>query len=117
MSDGRKLPIVISQYVGAGQVLFQATDETYRWSRSTSGNEPFARYWLQSIRGLARAKLRAGRSNAELTLDQQRYLPNDEVLVRVRFVGDIPAEPVVVQFESPAERRQATLTATATIRP
>ena len=32
--DGKRLPLIIMQYVGGGgKVLFQAIDETYRWRR------------------------------------------------------------------------------------
>ena len=31
--DGRRLPLIVMQYVGAGKVLFHATDETWRWRR------------------------------------------------------------------------------------
>ena len=38
--DGRRMPVILMQYVGAGKVLFHATDETWRWryreARSTS---------------------------------------------------------------------------------
>ncbi len=30
-ADGRKLPVFSLQYVGAGKVLFHATDDTWRW--------------------------------------------------------------------------------------
>ena len=54
--DGRHLPVFCLQYVGAGKVLFHATDETWRW-RYRVGDRYFARYWVQTIRYLCRAKL------------------------------------------------------------
>ncbi len=46
--DGKRLPLIIMQYVGGGgKVLFQATDETYRWRRRV-GDLYFARYWIQN---------------------------------------------------------------------
>ena len=47
------------QYVGAGKVLFHATDETCRWRRRV-GDVFFARYWVQTIRYLSRSKLAEG---------------------------------------------------------
>ena len=54
--DGRHLPVICFQYVGAGKVLFHATDETWRW-RYRAGDAYFARYWVQTIRSLCRSKL------------------------------------------------------------
>ncbi len=48
-SDGRPLAMIVSQYVGAGSVVFHATDETWRW-RFRIGDALFGRYWLQTIR-------------------------------------------------------------------
>ena len=61
-SDG-KLPIVLYQFVGAGKSMFNAVDDTWRW-RFRVGDRYFGRYWIQTIRFLARSKLlgrRAGR--------------------------------------------------------
>ena len=59
MPDGRKLPVIMMQYVGAGKVLFHATDETWRWRRRM-GDVFLARYWVQALRSLSRAKLADG---------------------------------------------------------
>jgi hypothetical protein len=90
--DGRRWPLVVMQYVGAGKVLFHGTDETWRWRRSGDGS--FARYWLQTIRGLSRAKLSEGDRSAQLSTDRREYGVGDPVRVRVRFTDDrlAPAE-------------------------
>ena len=54
-SDG-KLPIVLYQFVGAGKSMFNAVDDTWRW-RFRVGDRYFGRYWIQTIRFLARSKL------------------------------------------------------------
>jgi hypothetical protein len=41
-ANGRRSPVFCLQYVGAGKVLFQATDETWRW-RYRVGDVFFAR--------------------------------------------------------------------------
>ena len=55
-SEGKSLPVICFQYVGAGKVLFHAVNETWRW-RYRVGDEYFARYWIQTIRYLCRSKL------------------------------------------------------------
>ncbi len=85
--DGRRPPVIAMQYVGAGKVLFHATDETWRWRR---GGEDafFARYWIQTIRWLARGKLSDGRRSAELSTDRREYRPGDSVRLRAEFADE-----------------------------
>jgi hypothetical protein len=65
-------------------VLFHATDETWRW-RYRVGDVLFARYWVQTIRYLSRAKLLGGGRAAELTTDRREYTRGETVRFRVRF--------------------------------
>ena len=119
-SDGRKLPVFLMQYVGAGKVLFHATDETWRW-RFRVGDVFFARYWVQSIRYLARSKLLGGDRGAELTVDRREYRRGEPVRVRVRFVDerDAPAadDGVTIMIEQSGKRsRRLTLRRNTTSR-
>jgi hypothetical protein len=111
--EGLPLPIITLQFIGAGKVVFHATDETHRW-RFRVGDVYFARYWIQTIRYLCRAKLLSGNRSAELTSDRDEYRRGDLVQLRVRFLDDrlAPAQDdavtVVVQREA-GERRSVTL--------
>jgi hypothetical protein len=111
--DNRALPIIALQFVGAGKVVFHATDETHRW-RFRVGDVYFARYWIQTIRYLCRSRLLSGNRTAELTTDREQYRRGDVVQLRVRFLDDrlAPAADdgvtVVVQREG-SERRSITL--------
>ena len=95
--DGQKLPLAIMQYVGAGKVLFHATDETYRW-RWRTGDVYFARYWVQTLRYLARAKLTEGGRAAVLSSDQLEYARGEPVRLRVKFLDErfVPTEEQAV---------------------
>ena len=53
------MPVICFQFVGPGRVLFHAIDSTWRW-RLGAGDTYFARYWVQTIRFLARGKLTSG---------------------------------------------------------
>src|SRR4029079_17952300 len=44
---GTALPIICLQFIGAGKVVFHATDETHRW-RFRVGDEYFSRYWIET---------------------------------------------------------------------
>ena len=67
-SDG-KLPLVLYQFVGAGKSMFHAFDDTWRW-RFRSGDKYFGRFWVQTIRFLARSKL-VGQRQAEVQTDRK----------------------------------------------
>jgi hypothetical protein len=97
-ADG-KLPLVLYQYVGAGKVIFQAFDDTWRW-RFRNGDRYFGRYWIQTIRFLARNRL-LGQKPAEITTDRRRYTRAQPILVQVRFLnqGLAPDGEVSVQIE------------------
>jgi hypothetical protein len=91
--DGRRLPVFLFQYVGAGKVLFHASDETWRW-RYRVGDLYFARYWIQTIRYLCRSKLSDAGRSAVLTTDRREYPQGESVQLRVRFADErlAPAE-------------------------
>lgn len=82
--DGSPLPALIMQYVGAGKVLFHATDETWRW-RYRVGDVFYARYWIQTVRDLCRSKLSDSGSGADLLTDRREYQQGESVTLRVRF--------------------------------
>ena len=91
--DGRHLPVICFQYVGAGKVLFHATDETWRW-RYRVGDGFFARYWIQTIRYLCRSKLADSGRAATLLTERREYVQGESVRLRVRFADErlAPAE-------------------------
>lgn len=107
--DGRPLPVICLQYVGAGKVLMHATDETWRW-RYRVGDVFFARYWIQTIRYLSRSKLAGGDRSATLSTDRREYELGEPVRLRVRFADDrlAPAEEdgVTVVLERPGHPSQ-----------
>lgn len=55
LPDGRKAPILVVGHFGAGNTLFSATDESWRW-RFYTGESIFNTYWVQQLRYLARSK-------------------------------------------------------------
>ncbi len=110
---GQRLPIILRHYVGAGEVLFHATDETWRW-RWRTDDRYFARYWGQVVRRLGRGRLAAGRQGVQLTADRSLYEPNEPVQLQARFRNPAQApaddDEVVVQLQgSFGPPRQITL--------
>jgi hypothetical protein len=105
------LPLICLQYVGAGKVVFHATDETYRW-RFRQGDVWFGRYWLQMIRFLSRVKLARDESTV-LVVDQDRYEEGELVRMRAEFLDDrrAPAdtEEIVVLLQDDHGRQRRVL--------
>jgi von Willebrand factor type A domain len=108
-ADGRKLAVISLQFVGAGKVLFHATDDTWRW-RYRVGDVFFSRYWIQTIRYLSRSKLLGQDRAAELTTDRRQYHRGEPVHVRARFIdeGLAPAadDGVTVVVEQEGRKNQ-----------
>ncbi len=112
--DGVPLPLVTTQFVGAGKVIFHATDESYRWSRHEDGSEYYDRYWLQTIRFLSRSRLLGADRGAEVQTDRREYHRGETVSLRVRFLDErkAPAEDdgvIVVVEQEGGKRRQIQL--------
>ena len=81
-SDG-KLPLLLYHFVGAGKCMFHAFDDTWRW-RFRAGDKYFGRFWVQTVRFLARSKL-VGQRQAEVQTDRKRYQRGQPIQLRVRF--------------------------------
>jgi hypothetical protein len=80
-STADPLPVILRQYVGAGEVLMHATDETWRW-RWRNDDRYFARYWGQAVRRLARG--RALRGVGSLSTSRTEYGLGEAVTIRLR---------------------------------
>jgi hypothetical protein len=83
-SPGR-LPVIVLQRFGAGEVLFHATDELWQWRKRTE-DLYYGRYWLQSVRFLCRSRLLGGVRGVELTSDRTVYDQGESASLRLRFV-------------------------------
>lgn len=82
--DGRPMPLLAFHYVGSGSVMIQGFDESWRW-RWRVGDLFFGRYWIQTIRFLARRKLAAADRQPVLTTDRREYRHGEAVGIRLQF--------------------------------
>ena len=100
--DGAETPLVATQFFGAGRSYYQAFDSTWRW-RFRVGDVYHARYWIQTIRFLSRAKLLGKNRAVELLVGRRRFRRGDPVPLRVRFLDETLAptsdDAVTVQLE------------------
>lgn len=108
LDSGGPAALVVSHYYGAGRVLLHAFDSTYRW-RYRVGDVYFARYWVQTLRTLARNKRTEAAASLELAANKRRYEPGEAVRLRLRDerpgVARSGAATVVLQAPGQAERR------------
>ncbi|QDU35806.1 hypothetical protein Mal4_00880 [Maioricimonas rarisocia] len=107
--DGTDHPAIVAHRFGAGQVVFHATDELWRWRRNVE-DRYYGRYWGQMIRALSRGRLLAGSEGIQLTADRTVYQMTDPVRLRARFANPAQAprdgSPVRVQLEDGPEGQQ-----------
>lgn len=80
----RRLPVIILQRLGAGKVLYHATDDLWRWRRLV-GDLYYGRYWVQLLRSLCRSKLIGQSRTAELETDRRTYTAGQNVRLTLRF--------------------------------
>jgi uncharacterized membrane protein len=90
MSDGKPLPLLVSQFYGGGRTLFQAFDGTWRW-RYQVEDLYHARYWIQAMRFLSRTKLLGKNRFAEIAVDRLRIRRGEPVQVRVQYLDESKA--------------------------
>jgi hypothetical protein len=82
-----EIPLVAMQPVGAGKVLFHATDEFWRW-RFRAGDLYYGPYWTRAVRYLSRSRLLGRDRGAELTSDRLVYSQGESPSLRVRFFDE-----------------------------
>jgi uncharacterized membrane protein len=85
--DGRHIPLVATQFFGAGRTFYQGFTGTWRW-RNRVENLYFGRYWIQAVRWLSRSKLLGKNRTVDLALDRKTYRRGDPVQVRARILDE-----------------------------
>ncbi len=103
MMEGKRRPILATQFVGAGRVSYSGTDETYRWFGVM---EPaFNRFWLKGLRYLSEGRLTAGSGRFKLGLSQNKVTLGNEVEIFLRALNEnfepLIAEDVPVRVQGP----------------
>lgn len=79
-------PLIATQFVGAGRVLFSATDDSYRW-RGVS-ETAYDRLWVRGIRFLFEGRLNAGNSRLRIAVDEERI----ELGQAVKVIAEVQNE-------------------------
>jgi uncharacterized membrane protein len=96
LADG-PMPVMAMQYYGKGQVLFAATDETWRW-RFNDSEQLYARFWGQVIYRLGLPHLMGNARRVQMALEHGEAVLGRPGYVYARLLdGDFKplAEPRV----------------------
>lgn len=89
-ANDRAVPVVVRQRYGAGETLYMATDETWRW-RYGRGDLFFDQYWIQYIRMLARPRLQDRGEGATLSVSSRRVEVDQTSVVSLRITDELMA--------------------------
>ena len=77
-----ELPLLVRLRFGAGQSLYEATDETWRW-RYGRGEVYFEQYWVQLVRMLARHRVQQSVERARLSVSHRQVDVDAPVVVEL----------------------------------
>src|SRR6185503_16728130 len=83
--NGAQLPIVINMRYGAGQCIYVATDEIWRW-RYGRGEALPDQFWMQMIRMLGRESLSNSGEPATLEANPRRVPVNQPARIELRLL-------------------------------
>lgn len=86
-STGSTMPILLSMRFGAGQVLFSAMDDIWRW-RFGRGETLTERWWIGLVRMLARHSLDSAGRSMVLTVEPSRLVPGSAARIVLVVVDE-----------------------------
>lgn len=83
--EGDLLPLVVHMRYGAGQTIYVATDEIWRW-RYGRGELLPEQFWIQMVRLLGRVSLAGADEAALLTADPRRLAVGQPMQIELRLL-------------------------------
>ncbi len=78
------VPALVLMRYGAGQSLYVATDESWRW-RYGRGDWYFEQYWVPLVRMLGRARVQADRDRARLSVSHRQVMQDQAVVIELQL--------------------------------
>ncbi len=104
---GARLPLVVQMRYGAGQTIFVATDEIWRW-RYGRGEVLPERFWVQIIRRLGRETLAGGEEAARLDVTPRRLDTGQAVRIELQVLDARLDDPTRVSVAARIETADGT---------
>jgi hypothetical protein len=110
--NGTPLPLVMAMRYGAGQSIYVATDEVWRW-RFGRGELLHEQFWVQMIRMLGRESLSSAGEPARLEANPRRVAVRQPVRLELRVLDaqmiESPQSSAAVVLENVAGEKVAEL--------
>ena len=97
------MPMLATQNVGAGRVVFAGTDETYRWRSIHEG--AYNRFWVNGIRWLFEGRLQAGNARLRLLASDEK-IDLGQAIELAAEVKDEALQPAVLDAFSVLVERE-----------
>jgi len=94
--QGSSIPILMRMRYGAGQVLYVATDDTWRW-RYGRGDHYFQQFWVQLIRMLGRHRVQGNSQGVQLRVSHRRVEQGQTVVVELHV-----SDAMILQRDLPS---------------
>jgi hypothetical protein len=94
--DGGHAPLVIGMRYGAGNVIYVATDEIWRWRNGRGETYP-ERFWVQLLRSLARPSLGIGREDVRIAVEPGRSFVGETVRIEVELPAGAPPAAIALE--------------------
>ena len=89
ISRDRTSPLLVTQYAGAGRVILQATDETFRWTSFQGDDTYHERYWGQIIRWSSRGRLSQRSKQSSISVDPPQARMGQSIRIEARIGTDV----------------------------
>jgi len=93
--EGRGMVLMAMQPVGAGRVIWQGTDESYRWRSLFEA--AYNRYWVKGVRWLFEGRLNAGNSRMRILLGDEKIELGEAMRIAVEAKNET-FQPLVQEF-------------------
>lgn len=110
--EDQPMPILAMQRYGKGQVVFLASDETWRW-RFKPGSAQHRRLWGQMVNTLGLAHALGSASRTTIDTDRTEYQVGDRAQIIARLLGPdynpVLADRVTAVIERELSRETVTL--------
>ena len=88
--EGRPdLPLLISQFAGAGRIALQTSDETFRWTSYEGSDVYHQRYWGQLLRWISRGRLQQNRTESDIVVLPRQAKPGQVVKIQANLGNEI----------------------------
>lgn len=100
--EGRGMPVMAMQFVGAGRVLYNGMDETYRW-RSIY-EDAYNRFWVKGIRFLFEGRIHAGNARLRLLASDEKIELGDAIELSAEVKDDALQPLIAEHFEIAVEK-------------